>query len=103
VPASFANVQRGKVVVAGVAWAQTRGISKVEARVDGGAWHEARLADSLSKQTWRQWVWEWPATPGHHVLEVRATDADGVTQPGRKQMPFPSGATGWHAVEVSVS
>jgi hypothetical protein len=26
-----------------------------------------------------------------------------MVQPGRQMMPFPSGATGWHAVEVSVS
>ena len=58
--------KRGRVAVAGVAWAQTRGISKVEARVDGGAWQEARLADSLSKETWRQWVWD-----GRHTRRTR--------------------------------
>jgi DMSO/TMAO reductase YedYZ molybdopterin-dependent catalytic subunit len=102
-PRSFTDLRSGRVAVAGVAWAQHRGIAKVEVRVDGGSWAQARLAEVPSADTWRQWVWEWAATPGRHVLEVRATDADGVTQPGRQRMPFPSGATGWHAVEVSVS
>jgi DMSO/TMAO reductase YedYZ molybdopterin-dependent catalytic subunit/uncharacterized membrane protein YeaQ/YmgE (transglycosylase-associated protein family) len=102
-PRSFTDLRAGRVAVAGVAWAQHRGIATVEVRVDGGSWAQARLAEVPSADTWRQWVWEWAATPGRHVLEVRATDADGMVQPGRQMMPFPSGATGWHAVEVSVS
>jgi DMSO/TMAO reductase YedYZ molybdopterin-dependent catalytic subunit len=104
VPASFANVQRGKVVVAGVAWAQTRGISKVEARVDGGAWHEARLAESLSKDTWRQWVWEWEATtPGTHTIECRATDGSGYVQTDQLARIRPNGTSGWDSVVVKVA
>jgi DMSO/TMAO reductase YedYZ molybdopterin-dependent catalytic subunit len=102
-PRSFTDLRAGRVAVAGVAWAQHRGIAKVEVRVDGGSWAQARLAEVPSADTWRQWVWEWAAMPGRHVLEVRATDADEVIQPGRQRMPFPSGATGWHTVEVSVS
>jgi DMSO/TMAO reductase YedYZ molybdopterin-dependent catalytic subunit len=102
-PRSFGKLRAGKVAVAGVAWAQHRGIDKVEVRVDRDPWQGARLADVPSTDTWRQWVWEWPATQGHHVLEVRATDANGITQPATQRMPFPSGATGWHAVEVTVS
>jgi DMSO/TMAO reductase YedYZ molybdopterin-dependent catalytic subunit len=101
-PRAFADLPAGRVAVAGVAWAQHRGIATVEVRVDRGRWVPARLAEVPSADTWRQWVWEWDATAGRHLLEVRATDADGVPQPGRQRMPFPSGATGWHAVEVSV-
>jgi DMSO/TMAO reductase YedYZ molybdopterin-dependent catalytic subunit len=104
VPASFANVRRGKVAVAGVAWAQTRGISKVEARVDGGAWQEARLADSLSKDTWRQWVWEWDATSaGTHTIECRATDGSGYVQTSELARIRPDGTTGWDSVVVKVA
>ncbi|MDP9221787.1 MAG: molybdopterin-dependent oxidoreductase [Actinomycetota bacterium] len=103
VPGSFANLERGKVAVAGVAWAQTRGISKVEARVDGGAWQEARLADSLSKQTWRQWVWEWDATPGSHTLECRATDGTGDVQTSALHGIRPDGTTGLDSVVVKVA
>lgn len=30
---------------------------------------------------WRHWHTTWEATPGDHVLSVRATDAEGHTQP----------------------
>jgi DMSO/TMAO reductase YedYZ molybdopterin-dependent catalytic subunit len=101
-PKPFAQLQPGKVAVAGVAWAQHRGIDKVEVRVDGGRWSTARLADVPSTDTWRQWVWEWDATAGGHDIEVRATDHTGATQPEKRAAPFPSGATGWHSTAVTV-
>ncbi|MFJ4921565.1 molybdopterin-dependent oxidoreductase [Streptomyces sp. NPDC088725] len=102
-PRPFAGPKAGKVPVAGVAWAQRRGISKVEVRVDGGPWHEARLAAEDSRDTWRQWMWEWPATSGSHTLEVRATDRDGYTQTDERAETVPDGATGWHSVVVAVT
>ncbi|MGW1765626.1 molybdopterin-dependent oxidoreductase [Streptomyces sp. NPDC002073] len=102
-PRSFAKPKAGRVAVAGVAWAQHRGISKVEVRVDGGAWREARLAAADTVDTWRQWVWEWEAAEGRHELQVRATDGTGRTQTGRRAGTVPDGATGWHTVVVNVS
>ncbi|MEE1740817.1 molybdopterin-dependent oxidoreductase [Streptomyces sp. BE147] len=101
-PRPFASPGPGTVPVAGVAWAQHRGIARVEVRVDGGAWHTARLGAQDGLDTWRQWVWEWPATSGHHTLEVRATDRTGVTQTGERAGTVPDGATGWHSVVVDV-
>ncbi|MFB6986194.1 molybdopterin-dependent oxidoreductase [Streptomyces sp. NPDC056178] len=101
-PRPFASPKAGVVPVAGVAWAQHRGISRVEVRVDGGDWHTARLAAADSRDTWRQWVWEWPATSGRHTLEVRATDGTGATQTGDRVGTLPDGATGWHSVVVDV-
>ncbi|MET8232677.1 molybdopterin-dependent oxidoreductase [Micromonospora sp. NPDC005298] len=92
----------GPVTVAGVAWAQQRGISRVEVRVDGGPWQEADLAPTVSVDTWVQWSWRWDATPGEHRLQVRATDATGETQTERRQDVVPDGATGWHTVTVTV-
>ncbi|SCL19590.1 DMSO/TMAO reductase YedYZ, molybdopterin-dependent catalytic subunit [Micromonospora nigra] len=92
----------GEVVVAGVAWAQRRGISQVEVRVDGGPWQRATLAPTVSVDTWVQWSWRWPATVGEHTLQVRATDRDGETQTARRSPVAPDGATGWHTVEVTV-
>ncbi|MGC4875391.1 molybdopterin-dependent oxidoreductase [Micromonospora sp. DT43] len=92
----------GSVTVAGVAWAQHRGISRVEVRVDGGPWQEAELAPTVSVDTWVQWSWRWDATPGEHQLQVRATDATGATQTERTQSVAPDGATGWHTVAVNV-
>jgi hypothetical protein len=88
--------------VAGVAWEQHTGISRVEVRVDDGPWNEATLATQGSVDTWRQWRWDWNATPGAHVLTVRATNADGVTQPSTPTPPFPNGAAGWHRVTVTI-
>ncbi|CAM3160552.1 molybdopterin-dependent oxidoreductase [Stackebrandtia soli] len=93
----------GVVAVAGVAWAQHRGIGAVEVRVDDGPWHEAKLSDVSSTDTWRQWLWEWDATPGDHTLTVRATDADGDTQTAKEAPVAPDGATGWHTVNVTVA
>ncbi|WP_433283391.1 molybdopterin-dependent oxidoreductase [Micromonospora sp. CA-244673] len=92
----------GPVTVAGVAWAQHRGIRKVEVRVDGGPWREATLAPTVSVDTWVQWSWRWDATPGDHTLQVRATDASGETQPEQRRPVAPDGATGWHTVPVKV-
>ncbi|MFI6860461.1 molybdopterin-dependent oxidoreductase [Streptomyces sp. NPDC050421] len=102
-PRPFASPKAGTIPVAGVAWAQHRGIQRVEVRVDGGPWNTARLAAEDSRDTWRQWVWEWPATSGNHTLEVRATDRTGATQTGRRVGTVPNGATGWHSVVVDVS
>ncbi|MGN9776337.1 molybdopterin-dependent oxidoreductase [Micromonospora sp. H33] len=92
----------GPVTVAGVAWAQHRGIRRVEVRVDEGPWQEAKLATTVSVETWVQWSWRWDATPGEHKLEVRATDSTGETQTGRRSAVAPDGATGWHTVRVTV-
>ncbi|MET7643733.1 molybdopterin-dependent oxidoreductase [Streptomyces sp. NPDC005426] len=102
-PRPFASPKAGVIPVAGVAWAQHRGIQRVEVRVDGGPWHTARLAAEDNRDTWRQWVWEWPATSGDHTLEVRATDRTGTTQTGHRVGTVPDGATGWHSVVVDVS
>ncbi|MFD4696989.1 molybdopterin-dependent oxidoreductase [Streptomyces niveus] len=101
-PRPFASPKAGKVPVAGVAWAQHRGIERVEVRVDGGSWNPAKLAAEDSEDTWRQWLWEWPATSGSHTLEVRATDRDGNTQTDKRVGTVPDGATGWHSVVVAV-
>ena len=102
-PKPFAMLQPGKVAVAGVAWAQQRGVDKVEVRVDEGPWQEARLAEVPSIDTWRQWVWEWDAKPGSHRIEVRATDSGGTTQTDKRAEPYPSGSTGWHSTVVTVA
>ncbi len=102
VPRSFARLKAGRVAVAGVAWAQHRGVDAVEVRVDGGPWRRAELAPVPGIDTWRQWVLEWDATPGSHRLEVRATDGAGALQVRKRVPPIPDGATGWHSIVVTV-
>jgi DMSO/TMAO reductase YedYZ molybdopterin-dependent catalytic subunit len=102
VPIAGSTVDAGTVTVAGVAWEQHTGISKVEVRVDEGPWQEARLGDALSPDTWRQWSWDWPAASGTHTLTVRATDADGILQDTVMRGVLPDGATGLHSITVEV-
>ncbi len=103
-PGGFGRFTVGDTVpVAGVAWAQTRGIAKVEVRVDDGGWQEADLAAPVSDITWRQWVWRWDTSglePGRHQLTVRATEKGGEVQTDEKARPFPNGASGWHSIAV---
>lgn len=103
VPRSGDSLSPGTVTVAGVAWAQHRGIDRVEVRVDGGDWHEAELATVPSVDTWRQWRYRWSAGEGEHTLQVRAADGDGKPQEQEETPPYPSGATGYHTVDVTVS
>ncbi|MEV0686041.1 molybdopterin-dependent oxidoreductase [Nocardia sp. NPDC050378] len=102
VPAAFATLPAGQVVVAGVAWAQGRGIAAVEVQVDDGDWQRATLAEAYSLDTWRQWTWRWDASPGTHSLRVRATDATGYVQTDERTTPFPDGATGQHSRVITI-
>ncbi len=101
-PRPLSTVDPGTVMVGGVAWAQERGIEKVEVRVDDGPWRAARLGADVSIDYWRQWYLPWKAEPGRHTLTVRATDGSGRTQTDVRTDPFPSGATGWHSALVTV-
>ncbi|MGB3830178.1 MAG: molybdopterin-dependent oxidoreductase [Ornithinimicrobium sp.] len=103
VPSSGGNVTSGGAVIAGVAWDQHTGIAKVEVRVDNGDWQEAELSGEVNVDTWRQWRLEWDAAAGDHSITVRATNKDGKTQTEEKAAPAPSGATGWHSINVTVA
>jgi DMSO/TMAO reductase YedYZ molybdopterin-dependent catalytic subunit len=102
VPVGNSTIAPGRTPVAGVAWAQHKGVAAVEVRVDAGPWQQARLAAVPDIDTWRQWVWEWDATPGSHVLEARATDATGYTQTAVQAQPPPNGASGYPSAAVVV-
>ncbi|MGX1545479.1 sulfite oxidase [Streptomyces adustus] len=101
-PKPFARPKAGTVMVAGVAWAQHRGIDKVEVRIDDGPWQEAHLAAEDTRDTWRQWSLPWQATKGSHTLTVRATDRTGTVQTDKRARTIPDGASGWHSVVVTV-
>jgi DMSO/TMAO reductase YedYZ molybdopterin-dependent catalytic subunit len=102
VPSSGTTITAGPTPIAGVAWAPTRGISMVEVRVDDGDWVPCRLGDAASENTWVQWLHEWDATTGDHVITVRATDGAGQTQTSDVASPAPDGATGWHSRRIRV-
>jgi len=103
VPVNGASPKAGQVAVAGVAWAQHKGIDAVEVRVDHGPWQQATLAAVPGIDTWRQWSWQWPATKGTHLIEARATDKTGYTQTSLVQDVAPNGASGYPSTQVTVS
>jgi len=101
-PRERQEIEAGEFLVAGVAWAQRRGISAVQVRVDEGEWQDATLATVASIDTWRLWSWRWMATSGEHRLEVRAADNAGVFQTAEVASPIPNGASGYHQVTIRV-
>ncbi len=103
VPRPDATVNAGRVVVAGTAWAQHTGVTRVEVRADGGRWQPAEMATEVGVDTWRMWRVPIDLTPGRHQLQVRAIDRSGYLQTGREQVSIPDGATGWHTISVTAS
>lgn len=101
-PQDGATLPKGRATIAGIAWAQTIGIKKVEVRVDDD-WHEAELSTEVDVNTWRMWRVTVNLKSGQHRLQVRATDNTGYTQTEATAPPAPNGATGWHTIEVTVS
>jgi len=90
--------------IAGVAWAPTRGIRRVETKIDGEDWVTCELGEVLTNETWVQWRRPWtPDRHGSHLIQVRATDGGGTTQGSYRIPSKPNGAEGFHNVSVNVS
>jgi DMSO/TMAO reductase YedYZ molybdopterin-dependent catalytic subunit len=102
-PRKNEKIPENPLVLAGVAWAPTRGIDKVEVQLDDGEWIEAELTTPLSGKAWVQWKTEVPTTPGEHRARVRATDSTGETQTAEEARPAPNGATGYHEIKFEVT
>ncbi|HKC19309.1 MAG TPA: molybdopterin-dependent oxidoreductase [Candidatus Dormibacteraeota bacterium] len=98
-------VKLGPVEVGGVAFAGTRGITKVELSMDGGStWSEVPFDPPLSNLTWVVWRTSWtPAAEGAYRLVVRATDGSGSLQTTVSTPSYPDGSAGYHTVQVNVS
>ena len=105
VPKAGAKLNAGTTPIAGVAWAPGpgRGVTKVEVQVGDSPWVEATLGPVLSDNTWREWILQWDAVPGDHLVRVRATDGTGETQTDHKAPVEPDGATGWHTRKIKVA
>jgi hypothetical protein len=105
VPRDGDIVKLGTVTLAGVAFAGTRGISRVEYSTDAGrTWADATFAPALSPLTWVVWQAMWtPSAEGSYDLRVRATDATGTLQSSDVAASYPNGASGYHTIRVAVS
>ena len=104
VPGMNADLKIGQTTsVAGIAWAPTRGIRRVEVKIGRENWEPCRLGEAVGDESWVQWHREWtPATAGHHDIQVRATDGTGTTQGSYRIPSKPNGAEGHHTITVNV-
>ena len=102
VPAGGRGLVAGQPTpVAGIAWAPTRGIERVEVNIDDEGWLPCQLGEAAGDESWVQWHREWTPGAGRHRIQVRATDGDGITQRSEEVPPAPNGAEGWHTVTVN--
>jgi DMSO/TMAO reductase YedYZ molybdopterin-dependent catalytic subunit len=90
--------------IGGIAFAGDRSIWRVEVSVDDGkTWQDAALQPPLGPFTWVSWAYRWtPTQPGITGILARATDGTGNTQPAARADPIPTGATGYHRIQITV-
>ncbi|MDT7641202.1 MAG: hypothetical protein QOC83_5490 [Pseudonocardiales bacterium] len=94
----------GTVAMAGIAWAQPRGIGGVEVRIDeNGPWRPAQLTPQVNPRTWRMWRIDLALAAGSHYIQCRATDSTGATQTATPAPPIPDGAAGWPGIRFAVA
>jgi DMSO/TMAO reductase YedYZ molybdopterin-dependent catalytic subunit len=96
------QIGAGPAKIAGVAWAQTVGIERVEVSIDNGDWQAATLSTPVNADTWVQWFVDWTATTGTHYVAVRAVDKAGNTQLEERAPIAPNGSAGWQRTLVTV-
>jgi DMSO/TMAO reductase YedYZ molybdopterin-dependent catalytic subunit len=97
VPEDGASLVAGDQRLAGIAYAGSRGVSKVDYSTDGGAtWRPARLLGAMpGSDAMVRWDATFPIGAGQTLdITVRATDGQGDEQTEEFQLPQPDGATG---------
>ncbi|KZX20932.1 molybdopterin-dependent oxidoreductase [Rathayibacter tanaceti] len=102
-PRIGAAIPSGATKIAGVAWAQTVGIDRVEVSIDDGDWQEATLSTPVNLDTWVQWFVDWEAETGSHYVAVRAVDRTGAVQIEERAPIAPNGSSGWQRTLVNVT
>ena len=104
IAAEHAYVQDGVTVIpiGGIAYASSRGISKVEIKIDNGDWIEADRRTPISETTWTIWRYDWPFEAGDHTFSVRCTDGNGDLQTNARRGVRPDGATGIYSIEREI-
>lgn len=102
-PRIGAPVPSGATKIAGVAWAQSIGIEKVEVSIDNGDWQAATLSTPVNLDTWVQWFVDWEAQPGSHYVAVRAVDKNGMVQIEDRAPVAPDGSSGWQRTLINVN
>lgn len=81
----------------GYAWAPQAGVRRVDVRVNGGLWQEARLIDPQpNPYTWRRFEIALDPQPGEAIIETRTMDNRGQVQP--VTVPFNEGGYDFGAI-----
>jgi DMSO/TMAO reductase YedYZ molybdopterin-dependent catalytic subunit len=103
VPAHGATLAAGPQQIAGIAYAGTRGVSKVEYSADGGqTWAKAALLeDPPAKDVWVRWQGTFTMPAGASVtLAARCVDGTGTPQNTNYTITQPNGGTGLNTAVV---
>ena len=90
----------GSFRISGAAWSDGTPLSKVEIKIDDGAWETVQLLRKPAgeRYTWTLWQHDWPKpSAGEHTLVSRACDADGRVQPGPEDPAIKNKRTYWEA------
>ena len=96
----------GQITFYGVAISGERGIRKVEVSFDlGDTWQEAQLESlDLGPNAWRVFSYTTSLPTGSHTVVLRATDAEGDTQPReREENERGYGHNGWLDAALTVN
>lgn len=81
-PTAGSEVPFGPVEVRGWAWSGAGRIARVAFSGNGTTWQDATLGEPASAHAWTPWTCLWqPEHAGRAVLQSRATDVAGATQP----------------------
>jgi anti-anti-sigma factor len=81
-PEPDTEVEKGELPIRGVAWSGAAPIARVEVRIGGGPWQDARLVGERKRHSWQGWeLIARLEQPGSTVISARATDMASRTQP----------------------
>ncbi|MFC6705505.1 molybdopterin-dependent oxidoreductase [Flexivirga alba] len=95
VPKSFASVKSGRVMVGGTAWAQRRGVVRVQVSIDDGHWQDATMGPDVNIDYWRQWYFAWNTSKkGTHSVRARVVYGHDQLQTEKRAGVFPNGSSG---------
>lgn len=105
-PTDGEALDRGEILVRGIAWAGENKLKKVDVSTDGGlTWDEAHIIRFPEPYGWTQWEFRWKVSEaGVFALMVRATDGRGNTQPFRARWNRQGlGNNSIHCINIMVS
>lgn len=102
VPVNGATLPLGNQPIGGIAYAGSRGISRVEFSAHGGAsWQPATIEPGPGQTTFVRWSGTFVLRPGATArLVSRAVDGTGEVQVQQFSLPQPNGGTGWDTIDV---